>query len=94
MSHTRIVEVTVTETVTRQAHLRINSDYAIDEATLANPEVVNLLEQMGEQVACEKDSGLEYTIELIEPDQEQRYRFSIDSHLDISCLDPADSMAG
>lgn len=44
--------------------------------------------------SCEHDSGADYELELIEPDQEHRYRFSVDSYLDISCLDQADSMAG
>lgn len=99
MSHTRIVAVTITETITRQAHLRISSDHGIDQATLANPDVADLLQQAGMTYSCERDSGADYELELIEPDQEHRYRFSVDSHLDISCLDPdfagADStMAG
>ena len=96
MSHTRIVAVTVTETITRQAHLRIDSDHPIDQDTLANPDVADLLQQAGMTYSCEHDSGADYGLALIEPDQEHRYRFSVDSHLDISCLtaEPAGGGAG
>ena len=89
VSDSRIVQVTITETVTRVAHLRLNSDSQIDQACLESTEVASLLEQAGQVFSCEKDAGTQVEVELIEPDQQYRYQRSIDSHLDISCLDPA-----
>lgn len=86
MSHTRIVEVEVIETVTRRAHLQVTSQQPItDERVAASGDLYDKLIERAQEIGSETDSGWDHdqeSIVLIPVENEDRYEHTIDDSLD------------
>lgn len=85
--HRRIVEVEITETITRIAHLELVSDEPIDDTRLNDEDVANEIKEVSVDLSSEKDSGIDTVeVRLVDPDQEHRYRRSLDGEVDLDEL--------
>lgn len=83
-THRRLVEVEITEKITRIAHLDLVSGELITEARLGDDDVANEIKEVAADLAAEKDSDIDTVeIRLVDPDQEYRYRLSLDGEVDI-----------
>lgn len=82
----QIIEVEITETITRIAHLKVVSDSGrrITPEDLADQGFLDAIVDAADEVSVERDGGREgATVSIIDPDRAPNYRLSLDGDLDL-----------
>ena len=83
-TYTRVVEVELTETTTRVAHIEVTSREPIDtDRLLEGGDLHDNLIDQAEDLAAEKDGGREAEVTIIDPAEEDRYQLSLDGEFDL-----------